>query len=162
VEKQANRKKSREPSRVWLWVSLFLATGLALAGCAAGPTSAATEVESVEQATDAEPSSNPKLDSSLNQLLDAHRQGGMDEAQAFAQGHGLALEADSVWVIVITAPDKVEALTDVIVGAGGQVRGHYEGHIEALIPIDELVALAGRPEVELIQQPAGAIEMSPM
>jgi len=47
---------------------------------------------------------NSRLDSSLNQLLDAHRNDGMAEAQSFAMTHGMVLEGNRVQVVIVTTP----------------------------------------------------------
>lgn len=152
---------------MWLFAYLAITIGLVLTACAGAPGQPVsgedpTAVSPEGEDNDATLTDNPKLDSALNQLLDAYRTQGTLNASAFAEERGMALEGNSVWVIVITTPGEVDGLTKVITEAGGQVRGHYEGRLEALVPIEQLEVLAGRPEVKLIEQPAGAIELSPM
>jgi hypothetical protein len=100
---------------------------------------------------------NPKLGSSLNQLLEAYRQGGMAEAQTFAVMHMMVLEGSRVQVEVVTS---AEAMSDVIaaLGAvGGEYQGHYEAVMQALVPIDALESLAQRSDVQAIREPQRAV-----
>jgi len=96
---------------------------------------------------------NPKLGSSLNQLLEAYRQGGMAEAQAFAEMHGMVLDDNRVQVQVITATEAMSDLIAAIEAVGGEYQGHYEAVVQALVAIDALESLAQRPDVQAIREP---------
>jgi hypothetical protein len=107
---------------------------------------------------------HPKLDSSLNQLLDAYQREGMAGAQAFAETRGLVLDGQRVQVVLVMAPESVEGLTEAVeelteavAGEGGEVQGHYEGLLEALVPIEALASLAELPEVQQIREPQRAV-----
>ncbi len=97
---------------------------------------------------------NPKLDSSLNQLLAAYHQGGLAEAQVFVEKRRMVLKDDRVQVEVI-APEEaaIPSLKETIEAVGGEYQGHYQTLLQALVPIDALEALAQRPEVQVIRQP---------
>jgi hypothetical protein len=98
-----------------------------------------------------------KLDSVLNQLLEVYNGQGVAGAQAFAETRGLALEGQSVQVIIFTTLDAVEGLTEAIESQGGQVQGHHEGQVQALVPIGALASLAELPEVQQIREPQRAV-----
>jgi len=113
------KKRSGMPigrAGVWLLISLLLTIGLLLPGNTVGaddpiPTPASeqptqwrvTTVENLVDAQEVEGSSrsNPKLGSSLNQLLDVHRREGLAEAQAFATTHMMVLDDERVQVIIV-------------------------------------------------------------
>jgi hypothetical protein len=99
---------------------------------------------------------HPKLDSTLNQLLQAYDGQDMAAAQAFAETHGMVLEGQRVQVNIVTTPDAVDGLTEAIESQGGGVQGHYKGLVQALVPIEALVSLAERPEVQQIREPQRA------
>jgi hypothetical protein len=96
---------------------------------------------------------NPKLGSSLNQLLEVYRQGGLAEAQAFASMHMLVLDDDRVQVEVITTTEAMSDLIAAIEAVGGEYQGHYEAVVQALVPIDALESLAQRSDVQAIREP---------
>jgi len=100
---------------------------------------------------------HPKLDSTLNQLLQAYDGQGIAGAQAFAETHGMVLEGQRVQVSVFTIPEAVDGLTEAIEGLGGEVQGHYKGLVQALVPIEALVSLAELPEVQQIREPQRAV-----
>ncbi|MGD2177033.1 MAG: hypothetical protein PVG71_04345, partial [Anaerolineae bacterium] len=53
---------------------------------------------------------NPKLSSSLDQLLEARRGEGRRQADAFAGNHGLRLDAGRVQVVIETTPGAIRGL----------------------------------------------------
>lgn len=158
----------------WLWMpfSLFLIVGLVLVGTIIGQggTTAkpGTEEPSQQPAPDQEelapaeepeapPSVNPKLDSALNQLLEAHNSGGMPEAQAFAASRAVTLDGNQVLVEIVAMAEGMTALQEAVQAAGGEYRGHYQDLMEATVPIEALDSLAARAEVLLIRQPQQAM-----
>lgn len=100
---------------------------------------------------------HPKLDSTLNQLLQAYDGQDMAGARAFAESHGMVLEGQRVQVTIVTTPDAVDGLTEAIESHGGEVQGHYKGQIQALVPIEALVSVAELPEVQQIREPQRAV-----
>jgi hypothetical protein len=99
---------------------------------------------------------NPKLTSSLNQLLKAYRQGGIVEAQAFAKSHHMVLEDDRVQVTVTTTEGATGGVRDAVEAVGGKYQLHYKNLVQALLPIDKLEIVAQRPDVLLIREPRRA------
>lgn len=99
---------------------------------------------------------NPKLDSSLNQLLDAYRSGGLAEAQTFAESHRMLLDDDRVQVEIVVAGEEISNLSEAIETAGGEYQGHYKTLLQALAPLDALESLAERADVEMIREPRKA------
>ena len=99
----ANRLFKTSSGRAWLWrsIGLILTVGFHLSGCMVGagepipPPEMTLPVDDLVEVQETKPPviTNPKLDSSLNQLLDAYRNDGVAEAQSFATTHGMVLEA---------------------------------------------------------------------
>jgi hypothetical protein len=105
---------------------------------------------------------NPKLDSSLNQLLEAQREG-LAEAQAFATTHMMVIEGDRVQVeLIATQEEAIDDLIAAVEAVGGEYQGHYTTLLQALVPIGALESLAQRPDVQVIREPQRAIPMAPM
>lgn len=96
---------------------------------------------------------NPKLGASLNQLLDVHRRAGLMEAQTFATAHAMVLEDDRVQVVAVMAQEVISDVKAAVETLGGEYQLHYEGLLQALIPIDALESLAERPDVQLVREP---------
>jgi hypothetical protein len=97
---------------------------------------------------------NPKLDSSLNQLLEAHRRGGLAEAQAFARMHQINLDDELVQVEMMATEEAATlSLKEAVEAVGGEYQGHYKTLLQALVPISALESLADRSDVQAIRQP---------
>jgi hypothetical protein len=165
--------------RAWLLlVSLLFAIGLFLPG---GPVSAddpiptptpgeptqwgtvtVTTAEVAPKKIERPSKGNPKLESSLNQLLEAHRREGLAEAQAFAMSHSMVLQDDRVQVKIVTTEEAIGDVRDAIEAVGGQYQTHYQNLLQVLVPIGELEALAERSDVQVIREPQRAIPLAPM
>ena len=100
---------------------------------------------------------NPKLGSSLNQLVEAYDRGGLAEAQAFARTRGMVLRDDRVQVEVVAAGEAMSDLIEAVEAVGGEYQGHYETLLQALVPIVALESLAERPDVQVIREPQRAV-----
>jgi hypothetical protein len=108
------------------------------------------------QKVERSPKSNPKLGSSLNQLLEAYQRGGLAEAQTVAKMHGTKLDQDRVQVELVVAKGSVSDLREAIETIGGEYQGHYETLLQALVPLDALESLARQPGVQVIREPRRA------
>ena len=108
------------------------------------------------QGVERPPGGNPKLGSSLNQLLEAYQRGGPAEAQTFAEMHRMMLDDGRVQVEVVVAREAVSDLRAAIETVGGEYQGHHETLLQALVPLDALELLARRPDVEVIREPRRA------
>ena len=103
---------------------------------------------------------NPKIDTLLNQLLEAYHRGGLAEAQDFATRHGIVLEEDLVQVELIAAEETaILSLEETIKTVGGKYQGHYQALIQALVPIETLETLAERSDVQAIRLPRRPVMM---
>jgi hypothetical protein len=100
---------------------------------------------------------NPKLGSSLNQLLEAYHQGGLAEAQAFATVHMIVLDDNRVQVEVVASTEAMSDLIAAIEAVGGEYQTHYQNLLQALVPIDALESLAQRSDVQAIREPQRAV-----
>ena len=150
--------------RTWLWRStgLILTVGFLLSGSMVGagepipppemtfPVNGLVEVQGMPSPVE----TNPKLDSPLNQLLNVHQNKGLTRSQTYATTHGMVLEGDRVQVVIVTTPQAIEKLTEAVIGLGGEVQGHYEGRLQALVPIDSLESLTEQEYVLRIREPS--------
>ncbi len=162
-----NRLFKTSSGRIWLWrsIGLILTVGFLLSGSMVGageptpppemtlPDNGLVEAHEIK----APAITKPKLDSSLNQLLDIHRNKGMTRSQTFASTHGMVLAGDRVQVVIMTTPQAIDKLTETVISLGGEVQGHYEGRLQALVPIDSLESLAEQQPVQLIREPSQPI-----
>ncbi|MBC8445900.1 MAG: S8 family serine peptidase [Chloroflexi bacterium] len=105
---------------------------------------------------------NPKLESSLNQLLEAYRREGLAKAQAFAETHMMVLDDDRVQVVIETTQEAMSDLKETIEALGGEYQTRYETLLQALVPIDALESLAGRPDVQRVREPRRPMPAAPM
>jgi hypothetical protein len=158
--------------RTWLWRStgLILTVGILLSGSMVGageptpPPEITLPVDALVEMQGAKPPvvTNPKLDSSLNQLLNIHQNIGITRSQTFAAMHGMVLEGDRVQVVIVTTPQAIDELTETVISLGGEVQGHYEGRLQALVPIDSLESLAEQEYVLRIREPSRPIPQALM
>jgi hypothetical protein len=89
-------------------------------------TVSAEMMEDVERTSEG----HPKLQSSLNQLLDTYQQEGLAKAQVFAQAHQIALEEGRAQVVVVTNAEAMPAIRKAIETLGGE----YESHLDPRQP----------------------------
>jgi len=102
------------------------------------------------------PRGNPKLGSSLSQLLEAYQRGGLADAQTFAEIHRMRLDDGRVQVEVVVAREGVSDLREAIEVMGGEYQGHHENLLQAWVPLDALELLAQRSDVQVIREPRRA------
>lgn len=100
---------------------------------------------------------NPKLSSSLNQLLEAYRKGGIDEAEAFAKKRLMVLDKASVQVSITATEGAVGDVLDAVESVGGEFQIQYKNRIQALVPIGMLEELAHRSDILIIREPRRAV-----
>jgi hypothetical protein len=86
-----------------------------------------------------------KLDSRLYKLVQAK------DRYRYAEDNGLFMSGDKVLVVIEMAPDCTEA--DIREYRNITVKTSYRNHIEALVPVDDLAALAKEKNVTRIRPP---------
>ena len=96
---------------------------------------------------------NPKIDSQLNQLVQAEMRG---EAASFAEQSNIALVDGRVRVIVECSPGQVDA-ADEAVSAVGVVESRYGDLLQAVVPVSSLTALADKASIRLIRLPQQSV-----
>ncbi|MDP3880189.1 MAG: hypothetical protein Q8Q07_07805 [Dehalococcoidales bacterium] len=93
---------------------------------------------------------HPKLDSRLNQLVDAEKRG---EAASFAGQSGIELVDGKVRVIIEVVPGQLETATGAATDAGAQIETSYNDLLQAVAPVTSLPTLADEESVRFIRLP---------
>ncbi len=96
---------------------------------------------------------NPKMSSSLNQLLEAYRKGGMNEAEAFAKKRLMVIDKACVQVTIMTTEGVVGDVRDAVESVGGEFQMQYKNLLQVLVPIIKLQEFAHRSDILMIRQP---------
>jgi hypothetical protein len=92
-----------------------------------------------------------KLDSQLNQLIDAEKRG---EAESFAQLQKIELVDGSVKVVIKCQPEQCEAAAKAVSRVGTITDEDFRWEeIVALVPITRLIGLAGKGSIRNIRLP---------
>jgi len=139
-----------------LFSGIFL---LPLPGCTSdqGETADASN-ENIEvldlEDTPPEDNGNPKLDSTLNDLIRAEEQG---KAEEFARQRSIELIDGRVTVIIECEPGQAEAVA-AAASALGNVELSIRDLIQVVLPITNLAALADIPGVHLVRLPVHPVE----
>jgi hypothetical protein len=106
-------------------------------------------------------SKNPKLSSSLNQLLSAYQFGGESRMNAFAKERSMELNNNLIQVVIeVTAdshqPLAQEILEDLklrILEVGGRFELDFRNLLQVLLPVHALEEVANWPEIKFIREP---------
>ena len=93
---------------------------------------------------------NPKLDSQLNQLVDAKRHG---EAASFAEQSDIDLVDGAVRVIIECVLGQLEAATEAATNAGAKLETSYDNLLQVVVPITSLTTLADAASIHFIRLP---------
>jgi len=93
---------------------------------------------------------NPKLDSHLQDLILAERQG---EAESFASRRDIELIDGSVRVTIECMPSQVEAAAEAATNAGAKQVRSRKDLVQAVVPITSLTALAEAESIRFIELP---------
>ncbi len=105
---------------------------------------------------------HPKLDSSLNQLLETYRRDGLDQAKAFASTHELKLDDSLVQVVIEGTGETTGPLREAVEALGGEYQTDYKALLQAMVPIPALDALAERVDVKLVREPQRPLPVAPV
>jgi Subtilase family/CARDB len=106
-------------------------------------------------------SKNPKLSSSLNQLLSAYQSGGEPRMKAFAKEQIMELNKNLIQVVIEVTADPHEPLANElfenlklrIVEVGGRFELDFNNLLQVLLPIHALEEVANWPEIKFIREP---------
>jgi hypothetical protein len=104
---------------------------------------------------------NPKLSSSLNQLLSARKHSEEFRVNAFAKERGMKLKDDLIQVVIEINADShkplskeiIEEARDRIIHAGGKFEVDFHNRLQVLLPVEALEEAASWPEVKFIREP---------
>jgi hypothetical protein len=126
------------------------------------PTNPPPEPSSTELPPPPPPPARPehwhqKLDSAINQLIDAEEQGNT-EILAMAAKIGLTTD-EGVRVAIACEPGQAEAVAEVAVKLGAKVHCVYHDDIDAFVPINKLTTLADEESIRSIRLPVYAAPM---
>ena len=97
---------------------------------------------------------NPKLESTLDQLVQAYRTGGLSNATEFAADHGGQISGNSVLVIAQAQADQAEELATAAISLGVSVEKTYGNLVQLRCSIALLEAVANLPSAQFVRQPA--------
>jgi hypothetical protein len=92
----------------------------------------------------------PKLDSQLNQLVDAESRG---EVTSFAEQSRIELVDGAVRVIIECIPGELEAATEAATNVGAKVETSYRNLLQVVVPITSLTTLADAESIHFIRSP---------
>jgi len=121
-----------------------------LVGCQHQPEPAPTPSSIPNSPTPTLPEKgNPKLDSQLNQLIQAERLG---DAASFAEQSNIELVDGNVRVIVESLPGQVDAAVEAA-SALGMIETSYDNLLQVIVPIANLTVLANESSVRLVRLP---------
>jgi hypothetical protein len=105
---------------------------------------------------------NPKLGSSLNQLLGPALRRSFARTIDFAARHHMVLLDNRVQVTIVTTEEAVDEVRYAVEAVGGEYQLHYKDLLQALVPMVELEKLANRPDIQIIREPHRVISQSAM
>ncbi|NIO04769.1 MAG: hypothetical protein GTN74_09195 [Proteobacteria bacterium] len=100
---------------------------------------------------------NPKLGSSLSQLLEAYHKDGMTGARAFAERHTMTFDYSRVQVTIVTTEEAIDDVRKTVEAVGGEHQLHYKNLLQAMVPLDALESLVQRPDVLFVRGPRRAV-----
>ena len=106
-------------------------------------------------------SGNPKLSSSLNQLVSACQHSAEFRVNAFAKERGMKLKDDLIRVVIEINADSheplaegiIDDLRDRIIHAGGKFELDFHNLLQVLLPVEALEEATSWPEVKFIREP---------
>jgi hypothetical protein len=106
-------------------------------------------------------SGNPKLSSSLNQLVSACKHSAEFRVNAFAKERGMNVKDDLIRVVIEINADSHEPLAEEIldelkariIHAGGKFELDFHNLLQVLLPVEALEEAASWPEVKFIREP---------
>ncbi len=136
------------------------------AGAVTGPASAGSTADTaggahdnpaaVQTGTAFDPGpdkSNPKLESSINELMAARNEKGLAAATGFATSRGFDLKDGKVKVVIEAAPGAVDSATEAAAASGSVVETSYQDLIQADVPLEKLGELASAGSISYIREP---------
>ena len=135
---------------LWMAILLVLLPVAITVGCQQQPDTAPTLSPTPNPLSPALPEKgNSKLDSQLNQLIQAERLG---DAASFAAQSSIELIDGSVRIIVESLPEQVDATTKAA-SALGVVETSYGDLLQVLVPVASLTTLAYEASVRFVRLP---------
>ncbi|MGD0205224.1 MAG: S8 family serine peptidase, partial [Dehalococcoidia bacterium] len=99
------------------------------------------------------PKGPPKLESSLWQLVEAQRRGGLRGLSVEAKRSGITLHDAAARVVVEARPGRASAVADAAAFQGGVVETSYGDLVQVLAPVGSLEALSNSEGVRFVRQP---------
>jgi subtilisin family serine protease len=96
---------------------------------------------------------NPKLESVLDQLVDAGQTKGPAALATFAEQRAIDLVDNRVRVVIEAMPGEVDAAREATIAWGADVEASYENLIRVTIPVSALTNLANDPSIRFVRQP---------
>lgn len=134
-----------------IMAGMFRAVILVFIGMLLVPLAAASTFEDINISPISDTKQKPeKIESVLDQLMKAEKR------DDFAEAHGLYLKDDKVRVIIELNNTEVSEVENVLKGYDTVMETYYKNLIQALVPVDDLIALSEEPGVNYIRTPLPA------
>jgi len=104
---------------------------------------------------------NPKLSSSLNQLVNAYESGGRTRMESFAKKRSMKLRDELIWVVIEIDSDRhqplpeeiIEDLQNRIIQVGGEFELGFNNLMQVWLPVSVLDDVSDWSEVKIIREP---------
>jgi hypothetical protein len=96
---------------------------------------------------------NPKLESVLNQLVDAGQTKGPTAITTFAEQRAIDLVDNRVKVVIEAMPGEVDAAREAAIALGAEVEASYENLMRVVVPVYALTDLVNNPSIRFVRQP---------
>lgn len=93
---------------------------------------------------------DPKLDSQLNRLVRAERDG---ETESFAEQSNIELINGGVRVIIECVPSQIDDAIVAATNAGAKLETSYDNLLQVVVPITSLTTLADAESIHFIRLP---------
>jgi len=97
---------------------------------------------------------NPKLESTLNQLVDAAKRG---EAELFAEQINIELVDNHIRVIIECVPNQLESTIEVVTSTGARIEASYDDLLQVVVSINMLSNLTNSDSIRFIRLPQQAL-----
>lgn len=97
---------------------------------------------------------NPKLESALDQLVEAQRAGGLTGAAKYAADHRVQISGETILVIAQAQPDRLDEMVAAVADLGASIEKTYDNLAQIRCSVALLEAIVKMPSVQFVRQTA--------